>query len=262
LAGPANIRLGLENCFAAVLHATRECLRQAGLSSDDLRRVTACLALAGASEPVDLAAAQAQEFPFGRTIVTADAHAACGGAHRGRDGAVIVIGTGTIGWAELGGRGVRVGGWGLPVSDEGSGAWLGCEALRSVLWACDGRVAWTGLLSALFERFEKDPHAIAGWAFKATPRDFGTLAPLVVEQARRGDPAGVELMRLGATHIDALAARLVALGAPRLALVGGLAPFMEEWVSVVTRASLAPPEGDELDGALRLARIAVEQVAA
>ncbi len=261
-AGPANIRLGLENSLASVLEATRECLRQADLSSDDLPRITACLALAGASEPDDLAAAQLQEFPFGSTIVTVDARAACVGAHRGRDGGVIVVGTGTIGWVELGGRRIRVGGWGLPVSDEGSGAWLGCEALRRVLWAWDGRIAWTGLLSALFERFENNPHAIVRWTFKATPRDFGALAPLVVEHARRADPAGVELMRLGATHLDALAERLVALGARRLALVGGLAPYMEEWVSSATRASLVPPDGDELDGALRLARIAAEQVAA
>ena len=165
-----------------------------------------------------------------------------------------MVGTGTIGWAELDGRHYRVGGWGLPISDEGSGAWLGCEALRRVLWARDGRIAWTGLLGALFERFECDPHAIVRLTSKASPRDFGAIAPLVVEHAKDADPAGIELMRLAATHIDALASRLVALGVHRLALVGGLAPHMEEWVCDSTRRPL--------DGALQLARAAVEQVAA
>ncbi|MGZ8390120.1 MAG: BadF/BadG/BcrA/BcrD ATPase family protein [Rhodoplanes sp.] len=260
--GPANIRLGLDTSLAAVLQATLLCLEQAGLSSFDLPRITACLALAGASEPADLAAAQAKRLPFGRTLITADAHAACVGAHGGRNGGVIVVGTGTIGWAELDGRHCRVGGWGLPISDEGSGAWLGCEALRRVLWARDGRMAWTGLLGALFEQFEGDAHAIVRWASEASPGDFGTLAPFVVEHAKDGDAAGIELMRLAAAHVDALAARLAALGAFRLALVGGLAPHMEEWVSATTRASLVPPAGDELDGALHLARAAAEQVAA
>src|SRR3954469_8123557 len=49
LAGPANIRLGRETSRAAGRHATDQCLQQAGLSSRDLPRVTACLALAGAS---------------------------------------------------------------------------------------------------------------------------------------------------------------------------------------------------------------------
>jgi glucosamine kinase len=155
-----------------------------------------------------------------------------------------------------------VGGWGLPVSDEGSGAWLGCEALRRVLWARDGRIAWTGLLEALFAQFEGDAHAIVRWASEASPGDFGTLAPFVVEHAKQGDSAGIDLMRLAAAHIDALAARLAALGVARLALVGGLAPHMEEWVAATTRDSLVPPVGDELDGALHLARAVAEQVAA
>ena len=52
----------------------------------------ACLALAGASEPTYLAAAQSYPHPFRRTIVTTDAHAACLGAHGDNDGGVIVAG--------------------------------------------------------------------------------------------------------------------------------------------------------------------------
>jgi glucosamine kinase len=184
------------------------------------------------------------------------------GAHHGKDGGVIVVGTGTIGWAELEGRHYRIGGWGMPVSDEGSGAWLGCEALRRVLWAQDGRVQWTGLLTDLFARFQRDPHAIVHWTSKASPGDFGTFAPDVVDHANRGDPAGLELMRLAAGHIDALAARLVALGVSRISLVGGLAPHVEQWMSPVTRTYLVQPAGDALDGALQLARAAAESLAA
>ena len=254
--GPANIRFGLDQSFAAVLQATAQCLRQAGLSSHDLKRIVACLALAGASEPADLTAAQGYRHPFGHLLVTADADAACIGAHRGRDGGVIVAGTGTVGWAILGGRHFRVGGWGLPVSDEGSGAWLGCEALRRVLWAHDGRIGWTGLLMALFEQLHSDPHAIVRFTSEASPRDFGSLAPLVVEHASRGDPAASDLMRLAAAHIDALADRLIAFGTERLALTGGLAPYLEPRLGDATRRRLVHPWGDALEGALRLARAA------
>jgi glucosamine kinase len=262
LAGPANIRLGLEASLAAVRQATDHCLLHAGLSAQDLRRVAACLALAGASEPADLAAAQIQPYPFGRTTITTDANAACVGAHRGHDGGVIIVGTGSIGWANLKGRHYRVGGWGLPVSDEGSGAWLGREALRRVLWAHDGRAASTALLRTLFEQFRNDPHAIVRWTFKASPRDFGSLAPQVVEHAKGGDHAGIELMQAAAAHIDALAARLINLGVPRLSLVGGLAVAMAPWLSRDTTAHLAAPAGDALDGALQLARVTAESIAA
>jgi glucosamine kinase len=262
LAGPANIRLGLENSLAAVRQATDLCLHQAGLTSSDLPRIAACLALAGASEPAALAAAQAQNYPFGHTTITTDADAACVGAHGGHDGGVIVVGTGTIGWAILKGRRHRVGGWGLLVSDEGSGAWLGREALRRVLWAHDGRAPGTGLLRSLFEQFRNDPHAIVQWTSEASPRDFGSLAPRVVAYANHDDPAGVELMQLAAGHIDSLAARLVTLGTSRLSLVGGLAVHMKPWLSPGIQTYLVPAGGDALDGALWLARVDAESIAA
>jgi glucosamine kinase len=130
VAGPANIRRGLAESMAAVLEAARQCLAEAGLGEAALGETAACLALAGASEPADLAAARRQRLPFRRGLIVTDAEAACVGAHRGRDGGIVIVGTGSIGWAIQGGRHYRVGGWGLPLSDEGSGAWLGLEAIR------------------------------------------------------------------------------------------------------------------------------------
>ena len=261
-AGPANIRFGLKESFASVQQATIECLRQAQLTSHDLRRITACLALAGATEPAELAAAKLHEQSFGRAILTSDAHAACVGAHQGGDGGILIIGTGSIGWAVIAGRHHRVGGWGLPVSDEGSGAWLGAETLRRVLQAYDGRIPWTDFLRVVFNQFGADPPAIVGWVSRALPRQLGSLAPTMVEHASRGDPAAVELMRLAAGHLDAIAAQLISLGASRLALAGGLAPSMKEWLSAETRRCLVTPLGGALDGALELARLAARSAAA
>jgi len=187
-AGPANIRLGLEAAFGAVREATRQCLAEAGLAPDGTSMV-ACLAMAGASEPAEAAAARSyRDHPFRRMLITTDAHAACVGAHRGRDGGVVIVGTGSIGWAILGGEHYRVGGWGFPVSDEGSGAWLGCEAVRRALEALDGRAEWTGLLRQVSGRFGDDPHAMVRWMASARPRDYAALAPLVVGHAARSIP--------------------------------------------------------------------------
>jgi glucosamine kinase len=261
-AGPANIRYGLKEAFASVLDATLKCLEQAQLTPQDLPRITACLALAGATEPTELAAARMQKQAFGRAILTADAHAACIGAHNGGDGGVVVVGTGSIGWAALRGRQHRVGGWGLSVSDEGSGAWIGRETLRLVLSAYDGRIAWTDLLCTVFQRYASDPHGIVHWASRASPRDFGTLAPAVFEHASRNDDAAVEILRLAAMHVDAIAMRLIQLGVPRLSLTGGLAPHLECLLPATTRQQIQRPLGDPLDGAFLLARAAARSAAA
>jgi glucosamine kinase len=257
-AGPANIRLGVDQSFASVLQATSLCMSQAALSPRDFGRIVACLALAGASEPNDLDAARRHKHPYRKAVFVTDAQAACVGAHGGGNGGIVVIGTGSIGWAELNGRGYRVGGWGWPISDEGSGAWLGCEALRRTLWAHDGRISWTALLSSLFEKFRSDPHAIVRWMTSALPRDFATFAPAIVEHASANDPTAVELLRLAGGHIDALARRLVAFGVDRLSLAGSLAAAIEPWLQDATRHHLVAPLGDAVAGALRLARDAAE----
>ena len=141
----------------------------------------------------------------------------------------------------------------MPISDEGSGAWLGCEAVRRLLWALDGRIASTGLLRALGDKFGNDPHAVVAWAHAASPGDFGSLAPDIFEHATQDDPIARELVGLAAGHIDVLADRLIAIGATRLALVGGLRTFPHSFARERTKSHLVEPAGDALSGALYLA---------
>lgn len=255
-AGPANIRFGIEESFAAALEATAQCLAQAGLELDDCA-IVACLALAGASDPATLSELENHHHPFRKAIFTTDSHAALIGAHRGRDGGIVIVGTGSVGEALVRGRHCRVGGWGFPVSDEGSGAWLGCELMRRVLWAYDGRTPWTGLLRGAFEQFASDPYAIVRWMGSAKPRDFAALAPLVIEHAAADDLAGCELMCIAASHIEILIQRLVAMGARKIAICGGLAGGIEPWLSDKAKRCLEPPESDALTGAVDLARAAM-----
>ena len=251
--GPANIRLGLEESLAEVAAATRHCLNQAGLNGQE-NKLIACLALAGACEPSARSRAQASPLPFYRTTLTSDAQAACVGAHAGRDGGIIIVGTGSVGWGIAAGREFRVGGWGFPLSDEGSGAWLGCEVLSQVLRAYDGVRPWTALLRSVFEQFEADAYAIVRWMRNARPRDYASLSPLIVAHAEQGDAAGRDLLRAAAAHVAIMATRLVALGAVRLSLMGGLSDKIEPYLSKETRDCLVPPLGDALSGALALAR--------
>lgn len=258
LAGPANVRIDLAESVRSITRAAGQCLAKADASWSD--PIVACLALAGASEPREAAAAEAAcSKLFAHVVVTTDAHAACVGAHRGKDGGIVIVGTGSIGWAVRGGRSFRVGGWGFPASDEGSGAWIGHEAVCRTLRARDGRSAWTPLLRRISREFADDPHEIVRWMGGAKPRDFARLAPLVLDHAQAGsrDAAAAEIMRLAAGHIDAIAARLVDHGVERLAMMGGLAAGIAPWLADKTRERLVPPAGDALDGALRLARAMV-----
>ena len=71
--------------------------------------------------------------PFASVRFISDGLAACLGAHGGADGAIVVAGTGSIGVGLIGGRELRFGGYGFPISDEGSGADIGLQAIRLAL---------------------------------------------------------------------------------------------------------------------------------
>lgn len=166
----------------------------------------------------------------------------------------MIIGTGSVAWGIAGARRFRVGGWGFPLSDEGSGAWLGSQALSQVLHAHDSLRPWTYLLETLFQQFQSDPYAIVRWMRDAKPHDYARFAPLIVTQAEQADAAAQNLMRSAGAHIDALAAKMIELGASRLSLLGGLSDSIQPYLAKRTRQFLVPPIGDALSGALQLAR--------
>lgn len=252
--GPANIRFGVEAAWAAVLTACRKALGQAGLPPEALGRVRAGIGLAGLQQRETRDRFLAEPHPFAALTLVSDAHAACLGAHDGGDGGIIIVGTGSAGFALVDGRPVEVGGWGFDLSDHASGAALGRAALRRALWAHEAVIPATPFTRAVMERHGNDPHAMLTWTETARPRSYAALAPLVFEHARAGDaearPLVVEAARELGQLIDALAAR----GVRRLCLLGGLAGVYPDWLDEARRARLVQPLKDARSGALMLAR--------
>jgi glucosamine kinase len=250
MAGPANPRKDARSAREEILHACAAALTAAGLPEDALGRAAAGLGLAGVGQEAGRAAVLALGFPFARLALDTDAYAACLGAHGGGDGAVMIVGTGSCGLALVGGRRTHVGGWGFEVSDDGSGAWIGQHAVRRSLWAHDGLAPETGLTRAVMARFGGDPDAVVAWAGSARPADHAAFAALVVEEAGRGDPLAVALMEEAAGHVSCAIGRLAEIGAPAVALVGGLAGPLRPWLPAEARSLLCEPRADAVDGAI------------
>jgi glucosamine kinase len=183
-----------------------------------------------------------------------DATIACIGAHAGADGGIVIVGTGSIGFAVVGGREIRVGGYGFPISDEGSGADLGLHGIRLALRSHDGRGVETNFTREVMTRFSSDPFEAVAWMDRAHATDYATFAPLVVRHANDGDSVARAAIRDAAEKIDDLVRRLIERGAPRVALLGGLATPMQPWLAPDVQRRLVPIQGDAVDGALYLAR--------
>src|SRR5258708_36722199 len=112
----------------------------AGLMPTALSHLIAGVGLAGIDRKGAREALMSVTHPFQDVVFASDANVACLGAHRGRDGGIVVLGTGSIGFATAKGRELRIGGYGFPISDEGSGADLGLQAVRLALCAHECKV--------------------------------------------------------------------------------------------------------------------------
>jgi glucosamine kinase len=182
-----------------------------------------------------------------------DSVTACLGAHAGADGGLIIAGTGSAGIARVGGREIVVGARGFLVGDDGSAARIGADAVRAALRACDNLGPATPLTAAVMKKFEDDPHLIEQWALTAKPADDGAFAPLALEAAGQGDAIGLPIVAAAGAAVGALTRAVQVLGAPRVALVGGLSESIRPYLVAEIDAALMRPLFDATDGAILLA---------
>ncbi|APZ54188.1 BadF/BadG/BcrA/BcrD ATPase family protein [Salipiger abyssi] len=248
--GAANVTSDFDGALRTLISGLSEIAKQAGLSLDALRPCPAYLALAGVTGP-EIAARVAAALPLDQAVIEEDRRAAVAGALGEQTGCVAGIGTGSFLARQESDAFATLGGYGLVLGDEASGAWLGRELLVQVLRARDGLEVRSPLTDAVLEEMGGAP-GIVTFAARATPRDFGTLAPRVT--GARGDAVADFLMRRGAGYI---ATGLNALGwGPEepLCLIGGVAASYADWLPREMAQALHPARGSALDGALALAR--------
>jgi len=242
-AGPANIASDPEGALANVLAAARAALPP-GAAIEVLHAV---LGMAGAN--VASCAARLQSaLPFASTRVETDAAIAVKGALQGRDGVVAAIGTGSVFASQRDGVLQQIGGWGLVLGDEGSGAWIGRQALSETLRAVDGFRPITPLARALLDE-TGGPDGIVAFAQTARPADLAVLAPRLIAM---DDPLARSVMGLATGHVAAFIARLQGDDPVPVVYLGGLGATYAE--RLAGRWRTVAPLGSALDGALWLAR--------
>jgi len=166
-------------------------------------------------------------------IVASDYEIALVGARGVQHGALLLSGTGSIAFGiNTAGKQHRAGGWGYLLGDEGSGFWLGLEALKIVSRLADGRVSHPDIppfcdavLQTLGLSSWRDG---VGWLYHQPGIDVpavAKIAPLVLEWAHDENASAREIVVRGAHHLVELAhtvLRKLNMDKDTLAFAGGL----------------------------------------
>jgi len=249
--GPgANLPVSGELEVEKVLHGVME----AALGERSVVPAAICLGIAGVDREDQLRTVQALMRRISRTsrvLVVNDALIALVAGARDSPGIVVISGTGSIVYGKNArNEAARAGGWGPVIGDEGSGFWMGREALAAVMRAADGRGPATRLTAEIFARFQiaTADELVQVVYGRGLPRTaVAALAPVVQGAADERDPVAVRILERAADELvrgaTAVAERLEMRGdAFQFVLAGGIFQVVPWLVTELTRrlAETAP----------------------
>jgi glucosamine kinase len=252
--GPSNISVSMETAYNSIYEGLVNAFKNMGYIFPDPNKdykVYAGLGLAGL-EDIDAYNEFVKKLTFfDDFVIKTDSFIACLGAHNGRDGIIVIIGTGSVAFALYNNESYRVGGWGFPFGDEGSGAWIGCEAVRRTLYYYDGRIVYSDLFKEVLNKFDNNVDKLISWAAKAKSTEFASLVPIVLKYYDLNENVAVDIIYSAKEHIESLVKDMdkkLKSNKLGIALIGGvskfIAPLFDDNLKIRLREPvLIPSEG-------------------
>ena len=244
--GPTNVTTNFAQSVETLTAGLSTLADIAGLSMSDLQGAHAHLGVAGVLSRDD-AARLGAALPLKRAVITDDQITTLRGALGRDDGIVLSLGTGSFVARQTRGDVKTIGGWGLILGDEASGAWLGREAIATALRAKDGLETDSPFLKSLAPRLMD---------FVGAPKqaDFAALAPDVITAALQEDPKAITILDQALAYLERVVSTLDPQANLPLCLIGGLARSYRDLLPDALSKRLVPARGTAIDGAFDLAR--------
>ncbi|MCJ8323172.1 MAG: N-acetylglucosamine kinase [Rhizobiales bacterium] len=221
--GASNARLGVKRVVNEIMLSAKQAFAAANIDFENISNTHACFGLAGLE--LDRDQQNFYEWPTGfkSVILETDAVTACLGAFNGEDGAIVITGTGSSAVAINNGEIHNIGGWGFELSDTGSGAIVGRNAVRYALLAAENIEPKSALSDYILNHFDQRTGAMVLWAEAAEPKDYAGFTSKVFDLAEQGDDAALKLVAQHIAEISQLITSIMAYGSQKFTLLGGLA---------------------------------------
>jgi N-acetylglucosamine kinase-like BadF-type ATPase len=253
-------------------HALRQVIHMA-IGDRGIAPAAVCVGIAGVDRENEAQIVRTMiqpSVPGSRVVVVSDALIALEAGAGESPGIVVISGTGSIAYGRNAGlEAARSGGWGHIIGDEGSGYWIGRQALSAVVRAVDGRGPVTRLTGDVLAHFGiEDISGLPRIVYDLDlPRmSVAALGPVVQHASGLGDPVATDILERAAVELT-LAARSVAARLDMendvfvFVLAGGVFRVVPSLVDAITRrlVAVAPRsrvqllDGEPASGAVRLA---------
>lgn len=200
--GPSNFLVfGLENVCENLFQLINQCIENLAIEFKDIDVIVLGTAGAGRESDAKNLEDSFENYLKERGIkpplfkVVSDARIALEGAFAGKEGSILIAGTGSIMFGkDVDGVIHRVGGFGRLIGDEGSGFILGEKGLRAVAKEFDSRGEKTLITKYLKEKYNIDSQEILINQVYKNNFDISAVAPIVIDSADKGDKIALEII--------------------------------------------------------------------
>ncbi len=234
--------IGIEGAAKTIAKLVKACAEEVRCTVDEIQPMVMGIAGAGRVQDRKRLAEEISTHLGTKSsdvLIETDTRIALEGAFAGGPGVVVIAGTGSavIGKTDRGDI-INVGGWGRLLGDEGSGYFIGHEALALVTMHFDKRADSGKLKEAFARAYHWDSREQIIAAIYQEKFDISTLAPLVVETAAGNDVVAQRIIQKAATLLAEQASAVVRhMGILRkvgLVMVGGLVKKDSVYANVLT----------------------------
>jgi N-acetylglucosamine kinase-like BadF-type ATPase len=279
-AGPCNPNLpDRQDSIDQLRRAIQMVLERAGIEIGSLS--AALVGMAGVGGPTEMregqgiltAAGLTGKFPIG---LETDLRIALAGGLAGREGIVLIAGTGSSCYGRRDdGRSWKAGGWGPILDDGGSAYGLGHAGMCAAVRIADGRFTGSSLLNDMLTALGlSEPREIVGRLHRApvlTKAEIARLAQTVLKAWQAGDIAAKRIVQQGAEQLAELVTAVaihLELPTPDICWAGGLIDGSTAYREIVSEsiqtrlpgANLVAPRMSPQLGAAWLARQPLESI--
>jgi N-acetylglucosamine kinase-like BadF-type ATPase len=198
--GPCNINsMGKDSVAKMLKELVADALEKAELTMEQIKVL--CIGTAGVDRDSDKAIMEEIIRTTGfvnKAIITNDAVTALYGGVGGAEGIILISGTGSICYGRNSeGETKRAGGWGHLIGDEGSGYYIGINAINRIARAHDGVEEKTIMTDLILEHLKlESPSGLIEYVYRsgAGKSEIASLARLVDVAYKQGDAIAEEIL--------------------------------------------------------------------
>jgi N-acetylglucosamine kinase-like BadF-type ATPase len=211
LSGFGNLFLDFNKAAENIIAAIEQCINSIKQLDNDKRCLCIYLGLAGIDVEDNKEKIQSLIKEKFNCEVRGyhDSYLAHVAIHKGKDGIIIISGTGSVGYGVYKGRKEKCGGWGHIIGDEGSGYCIAIAAFIKMALEADTGMAQSELSENIMDKMNiKNVNDIVELTYSYSKSEIAAFAPIVVKLADVSEKNAVDILKQAGQNLAEMAIRL------------------------------------------------------